>query len=69
MSGRKNKIDTTNMSFKKIVHVIEDELHLVEQELDKGNYDTFRKQQETYILAGIKEWEEKHKKMVAGKKV
>ena len=69
MSGRKSTIDTTNMSFKKILHTVEDELHLVDQELDKKNYDQFRKQQETYILGGIKEWEEKHKKMIKESKV
>ena len=69
MSGRKNTIDTTNMSFKKILHMVEDELHLVDQELDKANYDKFRKQQESFILGGIKEWEEKHKRMIKESKV
>jgi len=49
--------------------MVEDELHLVDQELDKANYDKFRKQQESFILGGIKEWEEKHKRMIKESKV
>lgn len=49
--------------------MVEDELHFVDQELDQKNYDQFRKQQETFILGGIKEWEEKHKKMIKESKV
>jgi len=32
--------------------------------MDKDNWDKFRQQQQTYILSGIKEWEEKHKQMI-----
>ena len=32
--------------------------------MDKASYDAFRKQQEKYILEGIKHWEDKHKQMI-----
>lgn len=52
------------MSFKKILHTIQDQLREVEIEMDKASYDAFRKQQEKYILEGIKHWEDKHKQMI-----
>ena len=52
------------MSFKKILHTVQDQIREVEIEMDKANFDAFRKQQEKYILEGIKGWENKHKQMI-----
>ncbi|KAK8802613.1 hypothetical protein WA171_006289, partial [Blastocystis sp. BT1] len=64
INGQKSCIDTTNLSFKKILHTVQDEIRAIELEMDKDNWDKFRQQQQTYILSGIKEWEEKHKQMI-----
>ena len=64
VNGQKSCIDTTNLSFKKILHTVQDEIRAIELEMDKDNWDKFRQQQQTYILSGIKEWEEKHKQMI-----
>ena len=58
----KSSIDTVNMSFKKILHTIQDQIREVEIDMDKANYEAFRKQQEKYILDGIKSW--KHKQTI-----
>ena len=63
-SGKKTTIDTVNMSFKKILHTVQDQIREVDIEMDKANYDAFRKQQQKYILDGIKYWEDKHKQMI-----
>ena len=60
----KSSIDTVNMSFKKILHTIQDQIREVEIDMDKADYEAFRKQQEKYILDGIKSWENKHKQMI-----
>ena len=60
----KSSIDTVNMSFKKILHTIQDQIREVEIDMDKANYEAFRKHQEKYILDGIKSWENKHKQMI-----
>ena len=49
------------MSFKKILHTVQDELLEVNQEMDIKNFDAFRKQEHDYIMSEIKKWEEKHK--------
>lgn len=64
VNGRKTDMDTTNMSFKQILHTIQDELREVDLEADKENYDKFRKLQQDYILGGIKKWEQKHLAMI-----
>ena len=55
---------TTNMSFKQILHAIEDEICVVNQEAEKEYYDKFRVLQHDYIMGGIKMWEQKHKEMI-----
>ena len=57
-------MSTTSMSFKQILHTIQDELREVDLEADKENYDKFRKVQQDYIFGGIKKWEQKHLAMI-----
>ena len=64
VNGRKTDMSTTNMSFRQILHTIQDELREVDLEADKENYDKFRKMQQDYILGGIKKWEQKHLAMI-----
>ena len=63
-NGRKTDMTTTNMSFKQILHAIEDEICVVNQEAEKEYYDKFRVLQHDYIMGGIKMWEQKHKEMI-----
>ncbi|KAK8818522.1 hypothetical protein WA577_003825, partial [Blastocystis sp. JDR] len=63
-NGFKSSKDTTNMSFKRILHMVQDEMMEVENEMDKANYDKFRAQEHDYIMSEIKRWEDLHKKMI-----
>ena len=56
------------MSFKRILHMVQDEMMEVENEMDKANYDKFRAQEHDYIMSEIKRWEDLHKKMIKEQK-
>ena len=60
----KSSTDTTNMSFKKILHTVQDEILEVQLEADKANFDKFRQQNHNYIMSEIKRWEDLHKQMI-----
>lgn len=60
----KSTMIPTNLSFKKILHNIQDELLQVGEQMDIKNFDAFRKQEHTYIMSEIKKWEDKHKEMI-----
>lgn len=64
VNDRKSELIPTNMSFKQILHTIQDELLVVNQEIEKKHFDAFRKQEQNYILSEIKMWDEKHKDMI-----
>lgn len=64
VNDRKSELIPTNMSFKQILHTIQDELLVVNQEIEKKHYDAFRKQEQDYILSEIKMWDDKHKEMI-----
>lgn len=64
VNDRKSELIPTNMSFKQILHTIQDELLVVNQEIEKKHYDAFRKQEQNYILSEIKMWDDKHKEMI-----
>ena len=55
---------TTNLSFKKILHLVQDQICEVDLEINKDIYDKYREQQQKYILSEITRWEEKHKAMI-----
>lgn len=64
VNDHKSTLIPTNMSFKKILHTVQDELLEVTQQMDIKNYDAFRKQEHDYIMAEIKKWENKHKEAI-----
>ena len=62
-NDRKAEHVTTNLSFKKILHIIQDEL-LENEQLTDTNYELFRKQEHDYVMSEIKKWEDLHKAQI-----